>query len=295
MNLERIIESQAYGMLVQLVAALPRIGLALVVLLLTWALGRLSIRWVLRGLLRGGMRRALAVVLNELMRIAIWLVGLLIAAAVAFPSVTPGSVVTALGLGSVALGFTFRGIFENFLAGVLILYREPFRFGDCIEASGYEGFVEQITIRDTHLRQTDGQLVVLPNAALFNNPVTVRTDLPVRRTTVPLTVAHGADLDAAKALIEETVAGLETVETERAVQIFARAFTEGGIEFELTWWVKGSKPVDIRRSRDEIVRAVTRALVGADIAFEWPRRLVAMVGEGAGGEPENAEGGRSRP
>ena len=86
-------------------------------------------------LTRTRMRRALAELVVEIADVGIWVVALFVAAAVAFPSVTPASMLTGLGLGSVAIGFAFRDIFENFLAGILILYREPFRLGDCIECA----------------------------------------------------------------------------------------------------------------------------------------------------------------
>ena len=94
-----------------------------------------------------------------------------------FPGITPAKILTVLGLGSIAIGFAFKDIFENFLAGILILFREPFQIQDFIECEGIEGFVEDITIRDTHIRRVDGQRIVIPNAMLFKNPVYVRTDL----------------------------------------------------------------------------------------------------------------------
>ena len=188
---------------------------------------------------------------------------------------------------AVAIGFAFRDIFENFLAGILILYREPFRLGDCIECAKVEGFVEEITPRDTHLRQTDGQRVVLPNAMLFKNQVWVRTDREVRRTTVFCRVGFDADVAAAREVVRRAVEPLATVRQEQEVQIFAHAFTEDGVEFEVTWWT-GSRPVDIRRSRDEVIAAVKRGLDEAGIQIAVPRRVLAFAPSLASGS--SAEG-----
>ena len=159
-----------------LIAALPRIAAAILLIIVTW-LTVIASRWIIRRVAnRARMRRNLREVLMMLTSIVIWLIGLLIACTIVFPSITPGRALTTLGLGSVAIGFAFKDIFENFLAGLLILLREPFKIGDYIwtEESGIEGQVEEITIRDTHIRQTDGQLAVVPNAELFQNPVVVR-------------------------------------------------------------------------------------------------------------------------
>ena len=158
---------------------------------------------------------------------------------------------------------------------MLILLREPFQLGDFIECQSLEGFVEEITIRDTHVRQTDGQRVVIPNAALFMNPVTVRTDLELRRITIVCGVAYGEDVDEAREVIRGAVAGLPSVSRRKDVEIFAQGFGASSIDFEVTWWT-GSRPLEIRRSRDEVVAAVKRALDDAGIEIPFPYRTLTF-------------------
>ena len=275
MEADQIIEASTYAIAADFIAMLSRIGMALCLLALTWLVIALANRGMQQVLKRTRMRRALAELVIEIADVGIWAVALFIAAAVAFPSVTPANIMTGLGLGTVAIGFAFRDIFENFLAGVLILYREPFRLGDCIECAKIEGFVEEITARDTHLRQTDGQRVVVPNAMLFKNQVTVRTDKEIRRTTIFCRLAFGVDVGAARKVLRQAVEPLDTASKESEVQIFAHAFTEDGIEFEVTWWT-GSRPVDIRRSRDQVIAAVTRALDEAGFKIAIPRRMLVF-------------------
>jgi len=261
-----------------LVAALPRIAAAIILVVLTW-LAVLASRWIIRRVAhRAHMRRNLREVLMMLSSIFIWLVGLLIACTIVFPSITPGRALTTLGLGSVAIGFAFKDVFENFLAGLLILLREPFKIGDHIwtEESGIEGQVEEITIRDTHIRQTDGQLAVVPNAELFQNPVVVRTDAELRRTSIICGVAYGEDVDEARTVIQNAVRSVDTVRNDvRDVQVFAQAFGASSIDFEIAWWT-GSRPLDIRSSRDQVVSAVKRALDDAGIEIPFPYRTLTF-------------------
>lgn len=275
MDAEAIVTNRIYQIVANFIASLPQYGMALAVLVVTWALARFAARMFRRGLGRTRMRRSLADVLEKLAATVIWLGGLLIAAVIAFPGISPGQVVTALGLGSIAIGFAFKDILENFIAGVLILYREPFRLGDFIDCNGIEGRVEEITIRDTHIRQTDGVRVVVPNAMLYREPVNVLTDLDHRRTTITCGVAYGEDVDEARAVIRKAVEALPSVRRDRDVQIFDKAFGESSIDFEVTWWT-GSKPVDIRRSRDEVVAAVKRALDEAGIELPFPYRTLTF-------------------
>ncbi len=177
---------------------LPQFFAALIFLLVAWGAIALIQRNLPRALRRARMRRTLVDVAMMLLTVGMWLFVVLIAITIAFPSVTPGRAIAALGIGGVAIGFAFKDVFENFLAGILLLLREPFSPEDYIECEGVEGQVEVITIRDTHIRQTDGQLVVAPNAMFFKNPVTVRTSSDLRRTTIICGVAYGEDVDAAR-------------------------------------------------------------------------------------------------
>ncbi len=255
---------------------LPQLFAAVVFILVAWVAIRL-VQWgVPKSLRRARMRRSLRDVIVMLLTVGLWLGTMLIAVTIAFPTITPGKALAALGLGGVAIGFAFKDVFENFLAGILLLIREPFKVGDFIECQGIDGQVENITIRDTHVRQTDGQLVVAPNAMFFKNPVTIRTSDSLRRTTIICGVAYGEDVDAAREVIEAAVRQVDSVRNDvKDVQIFAQEFGDSSINFEITWWT-GSKPVDIRRSRDKVVAAVKRALDDAGIEIPFPYRTMTF-------------------
>ena len=268
--------AQIHGWWLGLADAAPRIGVALALVLVTWLLARGVRSVVARVGRRTRMRANLAEVLQMVTAIVVWFAGGLIALTVVFPSITPGRALTTLGLGSVAIGFAFKDTFENFLAGILILLREPFRMGDFIECESHEGRVEGITIRDTRIRQTDGQLVVMPNHALFQNPVTVRTDLELRRVTIIVGVAYGEDVDVSRGVIHDAVVALDSVRDDvHDVQVFAQAFGASSIDFEVAWWTR-SRPVDIRASRDQVVAAVKRALDEAGIEIPFPYRTLTF-------------------
>jgi len=254
---------------------LPNIVIALVVIFVTWVIYKFVDRILNVFFRRIHLRTSLIELINKLTYILVWFIGFLIAAVIVFPDFTPSKLLTVIGLSSIAIGFAFKDIFENFLAGILILFREPFQISDFIECEGMEGFVEDINIRDTNIRRVDGQRIVIPNAMLFKNPVKVRTDLDRRRVTVMCGVAYGEDVDEARQVIYEAVDKLDSVDSDRSVQIFAQAFGASSIDFEVTWWT-GSSPLEIRRSRDEVVASVKRALDDAGIEIPFPYRTLTF-------------------
>ncbi len=254
----------------------PQLVVAVVVLIITWLVAK-GIRTLVRRAIRSRLRPSLRSLFVNLSAIGIWLLGIMIAAIVVFPNLTPAKLLAGLGLGSVAIGFAFKDVFENFLAGIIILFRREMRIGDFVECEGIEGRVDEISIRETHIRQPDGQLVIVPNALLFKNPLTIRTDLLKRRTTVVCGVAYGEDIDSAREVIRAAVEACETVDgTDEPVQIFACEFGASSVDFEVAWWT-GSRPLDIRRSRDEVIAAIKRALDEAGIEIPFPYRTLTFA------------------
>ncbi len=258
------------------IALLPHLAVAIIVIFLTWIVSKVATSALKRMLKRTRLRQSLQELFSLLTSIAVWVLGIMIAAVILFPGLTPASILAGLGIGSVAIGFAFKDVFENFLAGIIILFRREMRIGDHVECEGIEGQVSHIAIRESHIRQTDGQLVIVPNSILFKNPVTVRTDKDHRRVTVICGVAYDVDVDEARTVITEAVRGCDTVISDsKPIQIFAQEFASSSINFEVTWWT-GSKPVEVRTSRDQVVSAVKRALDDAGIEIPFPYRTLTF-------------------
>lgn len=257
------------------VERIPYLVAGLVVILLTWMASGIVNRVLNRVLRRSDMRGSLKELLNRFASIGIWIMGILLAAMVIFPGLTPSKALGAMGVVSIAVGFAFKDIFENFFAGVLLLWRFPFEIGDYIECEGITGKVEDVRVRLTTVRLTSGELIVLPNSFLFKNPVQVLTDPVKRRVTIMAGVAYGEDVDESVAVIQKAVSDCDSVDDSRPVQIFPHAFGASSIDIEVAWWTD-PKPVDVRRSRGEVVSAVKRALDEAGIEIPFPYRTLTF-------------------
>ena len=271
-----ILIEQLNGMLRASIAVLPQLAIAIIVLVVTWGLNAIAQTALRKSLSRSNIRQSLKELFHLFLTIFIWVLGLMIAAVIVFPGLTPASMLAGLGIGSVAIGFAFKDVFENFLAGIIILFRREMRIGDFISCEGIEGKVTRIAIRESHIQQTDGQLVIVPNAIMFKNPVIVRTHDDVRRVTVICGVAYDEDVDAARDVIARAVGSCDTVRRDdHPIQVFAQEFAESSINFEIAWWT-GSTPLDVRKSRDEVVSAVKRALDDAGIEIPFPYRTLTF-------------------
>ncbi len=264
-----------FGIWSSFVERLPYIVLGMLVVLLTWAIASLVGKVVRKGAKRTKTRQSLSDLLSRLATMAVWVIGLLLAAMVMFPGLTPSKALGGLGLISVAVGLAFKDIFENFFAGMLILWKFPFENGDFIECEGVMGRVEDVTVRMTKIRLTSGELIVMPNATLFKNAVEVLTDRPLRRNRIEVGVAYGEDVEAAVTVIQQAVENGSTVLKQNPVEIYPFAFGASSIDIEVCWWSEPT-PLAVRKSRAEVVTNIKAALDSAGIEIPFPYRTLTF-------------------
>ncbi|MGS4883396.1 mechanosensitive ion channel family protein [Roseibium sp. MB-4] len=291
----RILSDQLAGIVRTAVALAPNLLAAVLVIALTGAFAFVVGRLSSSVLHRSSLRRSLVEAITKVSRLAVWLAGALVAATLLFPNLTPTKLLAGLGLGSIAVGLAFKDIFENFLAGFLILLRKPMRIGDDIKCGDLNGQVEHISIRDTFLRQRSGELILVPNSFLYKNPVKILTDQPKRRVTLEVGVAYGEDVERARTVISEAVETLSTRDTSKPFEIFTTSFGSSSIDFLVRWWT-GSTPKDELQSRSEAVSQIKSALdrAGIEIPFPYrtltfsePLKISAEALEGPGPRSEN--------
>ena len=254
---------------------LPYMAVGFAVILLTWALSSTIGRFIEKLTTSRVKRDSVRELIVRFTNIAVWTLGLLLAALIMFPGLTPAKALGGLGLLSVAVGFAFKEIFENFFAGILLLWKYPFEKGDFIECESIMGKVEKISVRMTTIRKTNGELVVTPNSFLFKNPIRVLTDLDLRRITIMTGVAYDEDADAAVSVIEGALKQCKTVDKAKNVEVFFAGFGASSIDIEVTWWTDPT-PFAHRKSRGEVVGSVKRALDDAGIEIPFPYRTMTF-------------------
>lgn len=200
---------------------------------------------------------------NILSDLAFWgflIFGVLIALTVIMPSLKPGNLVASLGVGSLAIGFVFKDILQNWLSGLLILLRLPFRRGDQIIVGEAEGTVMRIDPRATILRTYDGRTIVVPNSTVYSNNVTINTSEEQRRIELNLTVGYNYDVRVITRIIKNSLDQVEEILKDPAPQILCWDLGSTSLGMKLRWWI------DSERSEEVISRA--RAVQAIKEAFD---------------------------
>lgn len=247
---------------------LPNFCVALVVLLVFYLLGNFFRLLVQRHLTRRS-RDNLGEVLGSLIKWAVVFAGLLLAATIVMPSLKPGDLIAGLGVGSVAIGFAFKDILQNWLAGLLILIRQPFSVGDQVEVSGFEGTVCRIETRATLIDTYDGQQAVIPNSDIYTNAVLVKTAYEKRRSEYDIGIGYGDDINKACEIIQQTLLDVEGVLKKPKPEALPWELAASWVTIRARWWTH-SRQTDVSHIRARVIAAVKQALDAAciDMPFE---------------------------
>ena len=238
----------------------PYIVLALVVFALCYVVAVSVRKLAARFAWRTERRHNLGIVLGRLGQGGIVLLGLLVALVIAVPGFTPGQLVSVLGLSSVAIGFAFRDILQNFLAGILLLLSEPFRIGDQVRAGDFEGTVENIETRATFILTYDGRRIVMPNSTLFVNAVIVNTAHERRRIEHDLVLPAPVDVQAAKNAILHAVSAAPHVLRDPRPDVLLTGFTDKNATLRIRWWIEPPHQYELQQGLDAVLGRVRDAL-----------------------------------
>jgi small conductance mechanosensitive channel len=271
------------------VERLPYFAIALVVFIIFILIGK-GVRAGVGAVTQRNRRHYnLGVVMGRLSYGLIIFLGLLIALVIAIPGFTPGELVNILGLSSVAIGFAFRDILQNFLAGILLLLAEPFRIGDQIILNDFEGTVEDIQTRATFIKTYDGRRIVIPNSNLFTNSVTVNTAYEKRRLEYDISIGYGDDISHAKRILLDTVRNIPEVLEDPAPDALVVRLADSSVNIRLRWWVQPPRRFETLVAQDVVLEKVAKALLSEGFDLPFPTRQILFHDQ-----TEASDGDRSR-
>lgn len=254
---------------------LPAILLAILVFLLfLWLARRLSL-WS-KGFLQGrGRTKNAATVISLIARWGIIVLGLLVALSIALPSFRARDLIQILGISSVAIGFAFRDIFQNFLAGIIILLTNAFEIGDqiVVESEDLEGTVTDIQTRATTIVTYDDREILIPNAMLFTNAVTINTSSRKLRSEQVVGISYESDIDTAAELILEAVSQIDGVLADPAPDVLVDELAGSSVNLKARWWTDARR-MNVVKTKSEVVRTMKYTLDAHGIDIPFPIRTV---------------------
>ncbi len=276
-----------HGRWLAFVAYLPRIAIALLVILaavwISRIIGRLEKPY--RKLAVNPLAQSL---LQQTVRVAVLCGGLLLALDVLKATALVGAVLGTAGVVGLAIGFAFKDIVENYIAGVLLSLRQPFAHLDYVDVGGHKGKVMRLTSRATILMTLDGNHLRLPNSLVFKSVITNYTRSPRRRFDFSVGVGVDEDLIAAQDLGLQILRAMDGVLDDPGPSAEILELGDSNISLRFYAWID-QRTHGFSKVRSEAVRRVKTAFDDAEIEMPEPiyRVMVTERSSAAGfGEPK---------
>lgn len=269
-NPQSIIE-KLDGWLDGFIKAIPNILIGVAIFIAMLYLGRWLGRLVKR-ILKNKGRQNFGDLLGAFTRYIVVIFGIAIALTIMAPNLSPADLIASLGVSSVAIGFAFQDILQNWLAGILILLRQPFELGDQIVVNNYEGTVEKIKTRATIIITYDGKRVVIPNNTVYNNSVVVNTAHEFIRSQYDIGLGYDENYMEAMKILKETIEKVEGVTSEKPIETLVWDQADSWLTIRVRWWTKSERS-NVVQVWSRVLHDTQKAMDDAGIDLPFPTQV----------------------
>ena len=253
------------------IKALPNIVIGIVIFIAMLYISRWLGKLV-KKLLKNKGRQNFGDLLGSFTRYLVIIFGIAVSLTIMAPNLSPADLIASMGVSSVAIGFAFQDILQNWLAGILILLRQPFEIGDQIIVDQYEGTVEKIKTRATIITTYDGKRVVIPNNTVYNNSVTVITAHELIRSQYDVGLGYDEDYMEAMKILKESVEKVEGVSSEKPVETLVWDQADSWLTIRVRWWTKSDR-ASVVHVWSKVLHDTQKAMDEAGIDLPFPTQV----------------------
>ncbi|NEP17749.1 MAG: mechanosensitive ion channel family protein [Leptolyngbya sp. SIO4C1] len=266
----------------QAVDGIPAFAGALIVIVITWAIAR-GVRYAAyTWAQQTESDHSTEILIGRLGYGGVWVVGTIVALGVM--GLDFAALLGALGLTSVAIGFSLKDVLSNYISGVILLAARPFRLGDQVVIEDYEGTITQIQLRATTLTTYNGSVVYIPNQEVFQASVINHTASQSRRSSVMVGIDYDADITRAVQVILAAIATVEHAQNEPKPDVLVHELAASTVNLEVRFWVN-SRRASFLQTTSLVSQAIKEALQKE--AIEMPTEIYTLLFRNAPPLPES--------
>lgn len=211
-------------------------------------------------------------ILTRVLQVALIIVAL--TAILSIWRVDLGGLLVGAGFLGIVFGLAARQTLGSLLAGFVLMFSRPFEIGDWISTKDTEGIVTKITIMNTHVRNFDGEHVVIPNDNIANQAITNRSRDGKLRIHVEVGIDYDDDPERAKEIAREAVEASKFVDNNPNPQVFPVGFGDSAVTLDIRFWISPPTPQRRWRATGEVVENVKEQFATESISIPFPQRTV---------------------
>jgi small conductance mechanosensitive channel len=248
------------------VGFVPRLLVALFLLLFFWIIYRVVRRVVIGGMRAAGVDESIAEMLGMILKWFIVGFGLIIAGNQV--GIQIAALLTGVSIIGLAVGFAAQESLANFIAGILIFWDKPFKIGDWVVVDDHLGQVKRVTFRSTRLEDLDGDVVVFPNVKMLSEKVVNKSTNVVTRCNVAVGIAYKESIAKARDVLLKLVSADPRIEKTPEPEVIVKTLGASSVDLMLHFWIREEKYEDAMQY--EYTERAKVALDEAGIEIPFP-------------------------
>ena len=268
----------------EFILLLPNIALAAVILVIGVMISKVIKKYTKKVFRKIFHNDALANLFTSLVYVFLLGVTLFVALSVLQLDKAVTSILAGAGIIGLALAFAFQDIAANVMSGIVISIRRPLRIGDIVKVKEHMGVIVEINLRDSVIKTFQGQMVIIPNKDLLQNPIENYSLMGKRRMDLTVGVSYGEDLERVRDITLKAVADIEGT-TDDEITFFYQEFGDSSINFDIRIWVNTAEQVEFLQVKSDAVMRIKKAFDNNNITIPFPIRTLDFGIKG--GQPLN--------
>ncbi|WP_274473873.1 mechanosensitive ion channel family protein [Mangrovimonas aestuarii] len=262
------------GWIDTLILNLPNFLIAIIVFITSFWLARYLQSYVNKLLKKFIKQPSIRSLISKVLSITLIVLGLLLALAVLNLDGTIKSLLAGAGVAGLAISLALQGTLSNTFSGIFIALKDELKVGDWVETNGYLGHVVEIGLRNTKVKESDNNIVVIPNKMILENPFKNYGLTQRIRATITCGVAYDSDLAFVKKVATDTIASIYKPNQGEEVEFYYTDFGDSSIDFSLRFWVSAQENLTALQVKSEAIMAVKKAFDDNGINIPFPIRTL---------------------
>lgn len=228
----------------------------------SYYVGELIALFVQSKLVKGKENKILAKVIMRIVQIVIILVGFALGLRAVGVEQFARTLLASAGLSALIIGFAFKDIGSNLLAGITLGFSRPFKAGDVIESGDWLGSVEDLGMRSTQIRTPDGKDIYIPNADIISRSLINYTGDNLFRQDFVIGIDYADNISEARECIHETLSKMKDVLKNPEPFVTVDEFTASTVNLRVYFWVNTIHyPQNALLIRSDVMSSVKESLI----------------------------------
>lgn len=256
---------------------LPNLGIALIVLMISYFLSRLVFKGSYKLISKRVSQDSVSKLIARVISLTIVLGGLLLALVALNLGKSVTGLLTGAGISGIIIGLALQGTLSNTVAGVVLSFRKNISIGNWIETNSYSGEVVDIDLNFLVLRESDNNLVILPNKTVMESPFKNYSLTSKMRVVIECGVAYESNLEEVKSITTSVINKyFDQNEINETPEFYYTEFGNSSINFMSRFWIYGKSGIDKLKAKSKIIMELKNAFDQNNITIPFPIRTLHL-------------------